>query len=69
MQPLRIEVIDRVSAAILAAKIPAEKVAMVAESWRTARLLAEAGARYLHPDWSDLQIQQEVARRMMHGAG
>jgi hypothetical protein len=69
MQPLRIEVIDRVSAAILAAKTPAERVAMVGAAYRMARVLAEAGARYIHPDWTDLQIQQEVARRMMHGAG
>lgn len=69
MQQLRIEVIDRASAAILAAKTPAERVAMVGEAYRMARVLAEAGARYLHPDWTDSQLQQEVTKRMMHGAG
>jgi len=68
MARLRIEVIDRVFASILAAKSPAERVAMVAEANRTARILAEAGVRYLHPDWTESQIQSDVARRMAHGA-
>jgi hypothetical protein len=68
MQRLRVEVIDRASAAILAAKSPAEKISMVAEAYRTARMLAAAGVRYLHPDWTDSQVQSEVSRRMMYGA-
>jgi len=68
MQPLRIEVIDRAYAAILATKSPAEKISMVAEANRMARMLAAAGARYLHPDWNEAQIQAEVVRRMTHGA-
>jgi hypothetical protein len=67
MERLRIEVIDRRYAAILAAKSPAERVSMVAEAYRTARMLAEAGARYLHPDWTDSQIRAEVVKRMTHG--
>ena len=50
MKRLRIEVIDRAYAAILATKSPAEKISMVAEANRTARMLAAAGERYLHPD-------------------
>jgi hypothetical protein len=68
MPRLRIEVIDRVFASILAAKSPAERITMVAEAHRTARILAEAGVRYLHPDWTEVQIQSEVTRRMAHGA-
>jgi hypothetical protein len=68
MQRLRIDVIDRAYAVILAAKSPAERVDMVAEAHRTVRMLAEAGVRYLHPDWTELQIHSEVARRMRHGA-
>ena len=67
MQPSRIEVIDRRYAAILAAKTPAERVAMVCEAWRTARLLAAAGVRWLHPEWNESQVEAEVSRRMMHG--
>lgn len=68
MKGIRIEVIDRDYAAILAAKSPAERVGMVAEAHRMARMLAESGARHLHPDWTESQIQSEVVRRMMYGA-
>jgi hypothetical protein len=68
MQHLHIEMIDRASAAILAAKSPAERISMVAEAYRMARMLSAAGVRYLHPGWSESQIQSEVTRRMMHGA-
>ena len=68
MKGIRIEVIDRDYAAILAAKSPAERVGMVAEAHRMARMLAESGARHLHRDWTESQIQSEVVRRMMYGA-
>lgn len=68
MKKYHIEVIDREFAAILAAKTPAERVAMVGEMNRMARLLMAAGTRNLHPDWTEDQIQAEVIRRMAHGA-
>jgi hypothetical protein len=69
MPHLRIEVIDRAYAALLAAKTPIERLAMVFEAHRTARMLAEAGVRYLHPEWTETQIRAEAVRRMMrHGA-
>lgn len=68
VNPLRIEVIDRAYAAILAAKSPAERVGMVAEAYRTALILVEAGVRHQHPTWTDLQVHAEVVRRMSHGA-
>lgn len=68
MEPLHIEVIDRAYAAILAAKTPAERISMVGEANEMARILAAAGVRYLRPDWSEEQVQAEVARRMLHGA-
>jgi hypothetical protein len=70
MKPLHIEVIDWAHAAILAAKTPAERLSMVFEAHRTARMLAEAGARWLHPEWTEEQIKAEGTRRLMHhGAG
>jgi hypothetical protein len=41
---------------------------MVAEAYRTAHILAAAGVRYLHPDWTEPQIRSAVAKRMLHGA-
>ena len=57
MQRLRIEVIDRVYAAILAAKSPAERSRHGCRAHRTARMLVEAGVRYHHPEWTEAQIQ------------
>lgn len=61
---LHIELLDPEMAEVLKSKTPAEKVQMVSAANRTARILAEAGARYLHPDWDDAQIQAEVLRRV-----
>jgi len=62
-----IEVIDDQMAEIFRRKTPAEKVAMICAANRTARLLAAAGARYLHPDWSEEEIQSEVIKRVCGG--
>ena len=42
MEQLRIEVIDRTYAAILAAKTPAERAAMANSAHRTARIMVES---------------------------
>jgi hypothetical protein len=64
----RIEVIDRAYAAILAAKTPAERVALLVDCERSTRLLLAAGERLRHPDWTEDQIAAAVAKRIMDGA-
>jgi hypothetical protein len=64
---LKIETLDPAMVEVLKSKTPAERVQMVAAANRTARILAEAGTRYLHPDWDDEQIQAEVRRRVTGG--
>jgi hypothetical protein len=66
--PKQIESMDPALAEVLRGKSPAEKVAMVAAANRTARLLAAAGARHVHPDWNETQIQAEVIRRVSGGS-
>lgn len=66
--PLRIEVIDRTYAAILAAKTPAQRAAMIQDCHTSARVFLIAGERYRHPDWSDFKIQETVKMRMIYGA-
>lgn len=63
-----IEVIDDKIVEILRAKTPAEKVKMISAAHRTARLLAAAGIRYQHPNWSEEQVQAEAVRRVSCGA-
>jgi hypothetical protein len=65
--PKHIEVVDEQLAAVLRTKSPAEKVAMISTANRMARILAAAGARYQHPDWDEVQIHQEVLRRVCGG--
>ncbi|MCC7476259.1 MAG: hypothetical protein IT425_12760 [Pirellulales bacterium] len=63
-----LEVVDRELAQILRSKSAAEKVAMICAANRTARILAAAGVRHLHPGWTEQQVQQEVIRRVCRGA-
>jgi hypothetical protein len=65
--PNHFETLDPVMIEVFKSKTPAERIAMVAAANRTARTLAAAGARYLHPDWDESQIQAEVARRVAGG--
>jgi len=69
MEQLRIEVIDRAYAAILAAKTPAERIAMADSAHRAARTMIETRVRQLHPYWTDEQRRRECLRRLLgHGA-
>jgi hypothetical protein len=65
VDPRNIEVIDDALAAVLRNKTPAERIAMAADANETARKLAAAGIRHDHPDWSQLDVEREVARRML----
>jgi hypothetical protein len=68
IDPRHIEVIDDDLANILREKTPVERIQMIGDANDTARLLAAAGIRYCHPDWSENQIQREIARRMLGAA-
>lgn len=68
MDRLRIEVIDRAYAAILAARTPAERAWMIGDCHRSARILLAAGERVRHPDWSDHQVSLAVSKRLVDGA-
>ena len=69
MKRLRIEVIDRDQAAILAAKTPAERVALADSAHRAARMMIQSRVLQLHPEWTDEQRHREFLRRLLgHGA-
>jgi hypothetical protein len=65
MEQLRIEVIDRVYAAILAAKTPAERIAMADSAHRAARTMVESRVRQLYPNWTDEERHREYLRRLL----
>lgn len=63
-----IENVDPLVASILKGMPVAERISLVEESNQVARLLMAGGIRYRHPDWSESQIEAEVARRMLRDA-
>ena len=61
----RVEVIDREYAAILAAKTPAERVAMANAAHRAACSMIRNRVMQLHPEWTDSQRHREFLRRLL----
>jgi hypothetical protein len=64
----RFETMDDCMVPILRAKTPAERLAIAHGMWRFARDTILAILHQQHPEWTEHQIQTEVARRMSHGA-
>ncbi len=61
----RVEVIDRTYAAILAAKTPAERVAIMDSMHRMARLVVDSRVRELFPLSSKADQRREYLRRLL----
>jgi hypothetical protein len=70
MKPVnpRFEIMDDCMVPVLQAKTPAERLAIGHGMWRYARNMLLAVIRGQHPDWTDEQVQREMARRISHGA-
>ena len=58
-----IEVLDDAMVAVLRAKTPAERVAMVFDAELTMRLMLQSHLHWQHPRWNPEQIATEIARR------
>jgi hypothetical protein len=67
IDPKKIEVVDDAIAAILRGMAPAQRVELVFQAETFTRTLMAAGVKSRHPDWSDQEIQQEVARIWLLG--
>lgn len=63
-----IETIDPAIASVLKQKSPADRLEMIVAANRTARLLAMAGVRFIHPNWDAAEIEAEVIRRVCGGS-
>jgi hypothetical protein len=64
---LRIEAIDDDLVYALRDRSVADRIQMIGAANRTARVLAAAGIRYQHPDWTEEQINAEVKKRVCGG--
>lgn len=62
------EFIDDAMADVLRSKTEAERLRMAMRLWRSARLIVRGAICTEHPDWSEEQVQNELARRMSHGS-
>lgn len=62
------EIVSHEMAAILRAKTPAERMKIVFGMWDFAKSMVIQSTRAAHPEWTDLEVQRHVARRMSHGA-
>ncbi len=64
----KFDVIDDRMAAVLREKTPLERLQIGFEMWHSARRMLHAIVSADHADWSEEDVQQEVAKRMSHGA-
>jgi Rv0078B-related antitoxin len=62
------DIVDDRVAEILRSKSPAERLAIADGMWRFARRMIREIIVREHPDWSEAEINRQVARRMSHGA-
>jgi hypothetical protein len=69
LDPGQIEAVDEDMAAIYRAKTPAERVAIACQAHRTARLVLAARIQFLNPDWAEAEVNREVSRKLIRGAG
>ncbi|WP_339749418.1 hypothetical protein [uncultured Rubinisphaera sp.] len=66
--PDRWESISDEMTEVLRQKSGAERLAMAHRMWRFGYQLVNRSVRNQHSNWTEEQIQEEVARRMSHGA-
>ncbi len=64
----RIEAVDDEIAASLRGMGPAKRLALVFQAERFARDLMRAGARNRHPEWTEEEVEKEVARLWANGS-
>ncbi|MEW6684748.1 MAG: hypothetical protein AB1393_00895 [Candidatus Edwardsbacteria bacterium] len=64
----QIEVLDEMMAEIYRRKTSGERLQIAFGLWHSARLQLFHCLRSLYPDWDESQIQEEVVRRISHGA-
>lgn len=67
--PRRIEVIDDEMAEVLRAKTGAERLKIASGLFASARRMIASQLAVENPDWDETRVQEETARRLLHGTG
>jgi len=66
--PSRLEVLDPMVIEIMRRKTPAERLQIAYQLNRFARSRVREHLRDTHPDWTEDQVNSELAARMLRGA-
>jgi hypothetical protein len=64
----QIEVVDDIVAEILRRKTLAERIRITCDLWGSVHRMLTTHLSKTHPDWDPKKVEQEVARRLSHGA-
>lgn len=64
--PKKFEMIEPEMVPILQAKTEAERLASVWDSWNFIRSLLLNSLRAEYPEWTEAEVERQVARRMSH---
>ena len=64
----KIEKLDPLMVKVLRALTPAQRLAIAFDCNRTMCLRLAAHLQFRHPDWSDVQVNAEIAARMLRGS-
>lgn len=62
-----IEAVDPIMADVLRKKTEAERLQIAWGMWRSARDMLRTLLRAQHPEWSQVEVERETARRLSHG--
>ncbi len=62
-----IEILDDLMVQVLKNKTPQERLMIAFNMWSSAKKQLTNFLHSLHSEWSEKEIQQEVAKRLSHG--
>jgi hypothetical protein len=67
-KPAKYDVIDEEMVAVLREKTEQQRLEIGFAMWRFARDMMRSVIAAEHADWTDEEVQREMAKRMSHGA-
>jgi Rv0078B-related antitoxin len=68
IDPRNFEVLDDDMAQVFRAMTGAQRLQIASDLFRSARRMIASHLMAEHPDWDELRLRQEVAKRLSHGA-
>ena len=66
---VNLELLDEAMVDVHSSKTGAERLAIAAGMFRSARRMISSHLRQQHPDWDSPRLEREVVHRLSHGSG